>query len=487
MIPHRMGSLGARTGPAQRAMELPPDSLTCTPEETVHRIALNQLGDARLAAARMEEARDAKALHNFRVAVRRLRSTLTTWSKDLGSAASPRDRKKLRAVQKATAVGRDAEVALMWVASQTRHLSNAERVGQNQLVEDLTQEKDSGYSEVSEIAARFRKLAKRLHRRLVVVQVEVSLENPRPRHAFGAALAVKARELTLKLADHLSKIVGSETGDGGKKSLREAHKARIVTKRLRYLVEPCSSLTEQANAVVGGLKALQDGLGEIQDATVLAPTLDEALASSDAARAGIEVLKKRNAERMTERLAELAKEWREGGTQWESLIQALGQLSAELDSACRAGREIERKYLLKQLPRGLDDAQVVEIDQGWLPGDQLRERIRRERENGTSHYLRTVKLGRGVERIEIEEATTEPIFKALWPLTEGCRVRKRRYRCRAHGLVWEIDEFLDRDLFLAEVELPSREWKVETPDWLAPVLVREVTDEDGYVNLRLAQ
>ncbi len=53
-------------------------------------------------------------------------------------------------------------------------------------------------------------------------------------------------------------------------------------------------------------------------------------------------------------------------------------------------------------------------------------------------------------------------------------------------LTWEIDEFQDRDLVLAEVELDSPSAEVTVPDWLRPHLVREVTDDSKYSNYRLA-
>jgi CYTH domain-containing protein len=55
------------------------------------------------------------------------------------------------------------------------------------------------------------------------------------------------------------------------------------------------------------------------------------------------------------------------------------------------------------------------------------------------------------------------------------------------GHVWEIDVFLDRTLFLAEIELTSAEEVVAVPAWLAPYVVREVTTESGLVNARLAK
>jgi CYTH domain-containing protein len=54
-------------------------------------------------------------------------------------------------------------------------------------------------------------------------------------------------------------------------------------------------------------------------------------------------------------------------------------------------------------------------------------------------------------------------------------------------VVWEIDEFLDRDLHLAEVELESASQNPALPRWLAPYVVREVTDDPRYTNLSLAE
>jgi CYTH domain-containing protein len=150
--------------------------------------------------------------------------------------------------------------------------------------------------------------------------------------------------------------------------------------------------------------------------------------------------------------------------------------------------EIERKYLLRELPRFPKPVAILEVDQGYLPGTKVLERVRREQSDaGVVRFFRTMKVGSGVERLEFEDETDEALFKHLWVLTEGRRVKKRRYVVLNGGDRWEIDEFLDRSLALAELELERADSPVTIPDWLKPVLVREVTDEVGYTNRSLAR
>jgi CYTH domain-containing protein len=151
------------------------------------------------------------------------------------------------------------------------------------------------------------------------------------------------------------------------------------------------------------------------------------------------------------------------------------------------GLEIERKYLLRELPPAAREGESLEIQQGYLPGTRLVERLREVRNNGAVAWFRTVKSGTGLSRLELEEETTRDVFESVWPLTAGRRLLKRRWRVPAGGLTWEIDQFLDRDLILAEVELPSTDTPVEPPDWLAPYIVRDVTLEPEYANVRLAR
>ena len=151
-------------------------------------------------------------------------------------------------------------------------------------------------------------------------------------------------------------------------------------------------------------------------------------------------------------------------------------------------REIERKYLLTGLPPRVLTAAVVHIDQGYLPGVRINERVRRSKRDGAVRFYRTIKSGAGIEKLEIEEETDERFFAAVWPLTLGHRIEKRRYEVPDWELVWEIDEFLDRSgLWLAEVELRAVDQVVVVPSWLAEFVAREVTEEVRYTNHALSK
>lgn len=149
--------------------------------------------------------------------------------------------------------------------------------------------------------------------------------------------------------------------------------------------------------------------------------------------------------------------------------------------------EIERKYLLRGLPPGVRPHPHAEFRQGYLPGDTIRERIRRADTPDGVQCTRTVKLGRGVVRQEFEDTISVEFFEGLWPLTVGRRIAKRRWFVPDGGLTWEVDEFLDRELVLAEVELPAADVAVVFPEWLASWVVREVTDDPAWLNSALAR
>ncbi len=100
-----------------RAPRLPDDLLDRPAEEAVRRVALRELERAELARAALVAGGDPEALHDFRVAVRRLRSLLRAFREEAGEPLGKRLRRQLATLADDTNPGRDAEVAVTWVAS----------------------------------------------------------------------------------------------------------------------------------------------------------------------------------------------------------------------------------------------------------------------------------------------------------------------------------------------------------------------------------
>jgi CYTH domain-containing protein len=305
------------------------------------------------------------------------------------------------------------------------------------------------------------------------------LDRPSEEPAWAVTLGRKALQEVRALAEALAGARSAHDSE-------ELHAARIEGKRLRYLLEPARDWSEEAVLLVARLKELQDVLGEIHDAHVLAGELDRATrAGEDGHHAGVSELARRNEARLQALFERLQDRWLpEGMAVLEDQVRTFASSFAALG---RGEVERERKFLLDALPALPAGAETLEIEQGWLPGERLRERLRRIVGPAGERLERALKLGQGVERTEVEEPLAPELFARLWPLTEGCRVRKRRHRVRAGEHVWEIDEFLDRELVLAEVELDRVDERPEPPAWLAAHVVREVTDEPAYINLALAE
>ncbi len=154
-----------------------------------------------------------------------------------------------------------------------------------------------------------------------------------------------------------------------------------------------------------------------------------------------------------------------------------------MDPADLPRLEIERKYLLDGLPPIPPDAQAHRMEQGYVDPGRLRRVVGPD---GAVTCTHTVKTGVGLVRSETEREISHEEFESLWPRTAGRRLTKTRYRINEDDLVWEIDDYDNIDLVLAEVELPSPDTKVTIPPWLAPHILREVTDDPDYQNYELA-
>lgn len=148
--------------------------------------------------------------------------------------------------------------------------------------------------------------------------------------------------------------------------------------------------------------------------------------------------------------------------------------------------EIEHKYLLSGCPDIVLQNPPVLIEQGWVSRLRLRKKVGSD---NRVQYFGCFKFGRGLIRSEFERRIPPLLFGLLWPLTRGKRVHKLRYAVSVmtpNGeRTWEIDVFLDRTLFLAEIEIPDPFEQVIAPSWLSDKIVREVTEDPRFTNFYL--
>jgi CYTH domain-containing protein len=148
--------------------------------------------------------------------------------------------------------------------------------------------------------------------------------------------------------------------------------------------------------------------------------------------------------------------------------------------------EIERKFLITEpLPFELDDYSSEPISQGYIAiaddGTEVRVRSR-----GDARFL-TIKSGPSRSRTEEEFEIDSRRFDALWPLTKGRRIEKRRYKMPTDdGLTIELDVYAGElaGLATAEVEFDSEDEaeRFDPPAWMGT----EVTGDKRYSNQSLA-
>ena len=143
--------------------------------------------------------------------------------------------------------------------------------------------------------------------------------------------------------------------------------------------------------------------------------------------------------------------------------------------------EIERKYLVKQVPENLASYPFHEIEQGYLCTEPV-VRIRRQDEE----YYLTYKSKGLMIREEYNLPLTEDAYFHLREKIDGRLISKRRYLIPLDPYTIEVDVFHSPkdDLILAEVEFPSEEDALTftPPDWFG----EDVTNSSLYHNSRLS-
>lgn len=473
-------------------------------EETTRVLGLAWLEEADAALERLHDPEDEEALHDFRVSLRRFRSCVRAYQPYLKGSSPKKSRKLMGQLASATNVGRDTEVQILWLTSQTDNLKPRERKGLRWLLELLEERRDEAYGEARvRIAREYRQARSEVSKLFSSYTLALSPDGLASHRSFVEVAA----ELIEAHAGELRSLLA---GVHSPEDEEPAHSARIAAKRLRYLIEPLRESFDDAVRVVKDIKRLQDVLGELNDTHVLTgevATATETAAAEQARRMhelaleeGSQTSRRRSVadetrgllaitrilrERRDRLFAELKRGWL--GKRPDAFFNRVGDLVAQLRRFGKEDAEIERKFLLSELPQAVRDSPSVLIEQGWIPGATIQERLRRVRSADGVQYFRTIKSGHGIRRIELEEPVSRRGFESLWRLTQRARIRKRRYNVPDRDLVWEIDDFTTPRLVLAEVELPHEDYELDIPEWLQPFVVSEVTGDPDYENVNLAR
>jgi CHAD domain-containing protein len=248
--------------------------LTAPALGAARRIALNLLDAASAARERLPDAGDAEALHDFRVAMRRLRSTLRAYQPQLDAVVPAKLRRRLRDLARATGEARDVEVQISWLDRRRHELPPGRRAGVPWLVARLTQRRERAYQDIRErIAPKFDRLARRLRRALEAPPVPDATLPPSLGSLIAQLLEDQGSDLERRLA-----LIRSPANHA------EAHTARIRVKRARYLLEPVVREAPLAAPVLRRLKQAQQVLGDLHDLQVVIARLGDAAADAAAER-----------------------------------------------------------------------------------------------------------------------------------------------------------------------------------------------------------
>ncbi len=297
-------------------MPLAGDLLRRDGEEAVRLIVKELVSQAREAAPRCVDPEDAEGLHDFRVSIRRLRSTLSAWKGLLRGVVTKRDRRTLAGFQKRTGASRDAEVALVWLEEQRSELCPEHLPGLEWLVGCLGNPAGAIRASREPLRAPVTgrtdgTRASRPHPGGSAAPTGTHLEFetqvagwadgfvPRvadrvPGSGAGRPYAEALAERVDRIAHRLDARVGGLCGDRE----RGPHRVRIACKRLRYLVEPVGAESEAAASLLERCKRLQDVLGTLNDANILDDLLRVYLdGDSSASESGVLALWRLNAAR----------------------------------------------------------------------------------------------------------------------------------------------------------------------------------------------
>ena len=262
------------------ARGLPRDLLDRPAPEAARWIALDRLRDLAKARRALKRGASAHAIHDFRVALRRLKCVLLLYRVPLEDVASPGVLRRIARLSHAASASRDAEVSLALYAELRTRAPHDAVPGPQRAAHGLRRDFQRCERRMTRVLDRhFDALERRLRARLGSYTIRFVIGVP---STVPSMRTVASRSLTALVDDvggHLARL----RDPAHRQTSRDLHLARMVLKSLRYALEPLANervvprrtADALARAIVE-LTALQDAIGDLRDAQLLRACLRDA-------------------------------------------------------------------------------------------------------------------------------------------------------------------------------------------------------------------
>lgn len=202
---------------------------------------------------------DVEAIHDARVATRRLRGIAPVLAGDDPSESWQEIQRSIRAIGRALGKARDVDVSL-------------------ELLEQIERRTPPAAPAVAAVRARLMPEQERRRRRLIK---KLEREDIAALERLPSALSAtngyarwrtrrRGRSLAAALAEHADEAQAAIAHSSAVYFPRRAHAVRVAVKKLRYLAELLDREDEERRPALRALRRAQDALGDLHDREVLA-------------------------------------------------------------------------------------------------------------------------------------------------------------------------------------------------------------------------
>lgn len=248
---------------------------------------------------------DIEELHDMRVATRRMRAALRVFGDFYEPKAIAPFNKGLRRTTRALGFVRDLDVFEEKAGHYLETLPKEARDGLEPLIESWHAEREVARERMTSYldSNRYQKF-KREFAGFLQTEGVGARAIPRPPGSRMRPVSYQVRHVTPRLIyTHYETVRAYETvlDDA---QIETLHALRIDCKYLRYTLEFLREvLGAETQAVIAAVKAMQDHLGDLNDAEVAIGMLNEFLKDWDAAQAGVPLVQRRSTEGIVTYLA----------------------------------------------------------------------------------------------------------------------------------------------------------------------------------------